>query len=206
MSRYNFSSDSYIPDDRDEREREAESRSDAEREENQTKSIYDFSTVGEWDSHRPMLIWALQKITTGTVIEFGAGEGSTAMLERLCYEQRRKFVSYETNREYLFSSSKTVFIESYDNVIRETCGILFIDNAPGERRKGDAERFADIARAIIIHDSQQSADYVYKLSELKFKYSCSLKNSLGLPETKAYSNSYDFRQWRGVRAGEFWFE
>lgn len=179
----------------------------------QTKNIYDFSTLCDWDSHRPMLIWALQKLTTGTVIEFGAGEGSTPVLDKICGEQNRRFISYETNAKYIpilkGISSKHgtgLCIEDYEYAAFEKCAILFIDNAPGESRKVYAEKFADKAQVIIIHDSQQSADYVYKLSELKFKYSCSLKNSLGLPETKAYSNTYDFRQWRGVRAGEFWFE
>lgn len=46
MSRYNFSSDSYLPDDRDERERDAEIRSDAEREEQDND---DFQPCGKCD-------------------------------------------------------------------------------------------------------------------------------------------------------------
>lgn len=215
MSRYNFSSDSYLPDDRDERERNAESRSDADREENptQTKNIYDFSTIYDWDSHRPMLIWALQKLTTGTVIELGVGHGSTPVLDRICREQKRNFEPYESNLNWAMNmleqySIPVVAVMDYDEVIVFKCAILFVDNAPGERRRVDVERWANKAQIIIVHDTEPGAEYVYGLANIikKFKYRCTLKNKLGLPETTAVSNSYDFRQWRGVRAGEFWFE
>ena len=73
----------------------------------------------------------------------------------------------------------------------EQIGLVFIDHAPGERRKIDIARFADKAQIIVCHDTEPAADHGYKMRvELKkFKYLIDYESD-GAWAT-AVSNFYD---------------
>jgi hypothetical protein len=135
--------------------------------------------IGEldnWCSHRPAL-WDALQITDGKVIELGAGLGSTPLLERYCGYTGRLFESYENNLEWLrteFDSrlyTNLFYIDNWDSVNLE-CSLLFVDSAPGERRKIDIARAANIAQVIVAHDTELAADHGYQMRDVlkTFKY------------------------------------
>jgi hypothetical protein len=137
--------------------------------------------IGEldnWCSHRPAL-WDALQLTTGKVIELGVGQGSTERLHDLCLEANRNLESYDNSNEWLgefshFLSSlnhRFVNVTNWDDVNLD-CSLLFIDHSPGERRKIDLERAAQIAEVIVIHDSEPSADHGYQIRDIlkTFKY------------------------------------
>lgn len=130
--------------------------------------------TSNYDSHRPLL-WAALESTKGLVVEMGIGYGSTPFLTEYCKERNRELQSYENNQEWYdkmkgeFPHIK--FVKNWDFVYVRP-DVLFIDHAPGERRKVDIYRFSDIAKIIVCHDTEPTADHGYKMrAELKkFKY------------------------------------
>lgn len=133
--------------------------------------------IGEldnWCSHRPAL-WDALQLTTGKVIELGMGYGSTLQLREYCAQKERILVSYESDEWWVMAlqneSSKSVLVTDWDDVDLG-CSLLFIDHAPGERRKIDIARAAFIAEIIVAHDTEISADHGYQMRDaLKtFKY------------------------------------
>lgn len=131
--------------------------------------------TSNYDSHRPLL-WEALESTKGLVVEFGCGYGSTPFLFEYCKERNRKFESYENNQEWFDKMVKeypdTVkFVMNWDFVFVRP-DVLFIDSAPGERRKVDIYRFSDIAKVIVAHDTEPAADHGYKMRATmsKFKY------------------------------------
>lgn len=136
--------------------------------------------IDNFSNHRYLLWEALEK-TKGIVVEMGMGYGSTPFLHRYCEDNERGLFSYENNLEWfrLFESLESkwhslIFVDSYDWVIKYHPGpsILFIDNAPGERRKIDLERFAGNAAIIVCHDTEPAADHGYQMRPIleRFKY------------------------------------
>lgn len=134
--------------------------------------------TSNYDSHRPLL-WAALEATKGLVIELGIGYGSTPFLSEYCGSRNRELVSFENNREWFDKiapkyAHKFHFITEW-NVAALTygyAGVVFIDHAPGERRKHDIQAFANKAEILVCHDTEPAADHGYKMrAELKkFKY------------------------------------
>ena len=85
----------------------------------------------------------------------------------------------------------------YQNCINEIAwpSVLFIDHAPGERRRVDIVRFAEAAEIIIAHDTEPKADHGYKMrAELaKFRYQVDYETSGAWPT--AVSNTIDISRW-----------
>lgn len=134
--------------------------------------------TSNYDSHRPLL-WAALESTKGLVIEMGCGYGSTPFLSAYCESRNRELVSFENNKEWFFKiapkyAHKFHFITDW-NVVALTYGwasVVFIDHAPGERRKFDIQAYANKAEIIVAHDTEPAADHGYKMRAelLKFKY------------------------------------
>jgi len=162
-----------------------------------------FTVTSAYNSHRPFLKIALQNVSRGTIIELGMGEGSTPIFSEAAKEQERKFISYENNPDwykkmaYLHSPYNSLkFVTDWNKVILEPCHILFIDHAPGERRKVDIERFKGVAEIIIVHDTETEAEYVYGMTEIlsRFKYRIDLQQK-GMPRTTIVSDKIDVTTW-----------
>ena len=160
----------------------------------------EWQSTNDWDSHKPMLYLALEKID-GAVFEMGCGYGSTLMLHNECKRMLRRFNSYETNKEWAKRfPNKTELIENYTHVyinptIKEG-SILFIDCAPGEIRKELVQKNKNDFDIIIIHDTEPGADYVYGMSEIlsTFKYRLDYQPE-GKPHTTAVSNAVNVCSW-----------
>jgi hypothetical protein len=135
--------------------------------------------IGEldnWCSHRPAL-WDALQMTKGHVIELGMGDGSTRYLNQYCNDEKRKLTSYDSNITWVMKFSacdhQTVFVHPEEWwTVNLKCSLLFIDHSPGERRKIDLERAANIAQVIVVHDTEPSADHGYQVRDVlkTFKY------------------------------------
>lgn len=165
--------------------------------------------ISHWDSHRPLL-WQALEATEGHVIEMGMGHGSTQQLHDYCQDRGRMLFSYENNKEWLgkfthlrSGSHYIEFVDDWDNVIqkhRETWAIsgtqvVFIDHAPGERRKYDIAMFCNTARIIVAHDTEPGSDHGYRVSLAAplFKYR---KDFTDFPaHAAAFSNFINVSEW-----------
>jgi hypothetical protein len=157
--------------------------------------------VANWDNHRRLLFPALEA-TRGSVVEFGIGHGSTPYLHDYCEETARPLSSYENNMEWIDQFShmtsgthKFFFVKDWDDVEIEGMDVLLIDHAPGERRWEDILRYANIAKYIVIHDSEPAATG-YMLNRIwhLFKYRKDYETS-GAWAT-VVSNFHDVTKWQ----------
>lgn len=122
-------------------------------------------SVANWDNHR-YLLWDALEATSGEVVEMGIGHGSTPFLREYCKDKGRILYSYENNFEWFKKFQhmtdefhKVFHITDWDEVsMRHLCpSVVLVDQAPGERRHIDVQRFAMKAQFIVIHDSEPAA-------------------------------------------------
>jgi hypothetical protein len=119
-----------------------------------------------WTTHMGVLVKVLA-MSSGDVVELGAGPFSTPLLHWVCKDMRRKLISYETNPEYYqyarqFRSyfHKIVFIEDWDTMDTITRrGVVFVDHHPMPRRGVEAIRFKDSADYVVMHDTELAKYY-----------------------------------------------
>lgn len=153
--------------------------------------------AGAYGSHRP-LIWAILNKTIGSVAEVGCGLYSTKMIDDFCNEHGRKFKSYESDQ--IWSSKAQIqygerIVSGYDSIEPDD-EVLFIDCAPGEKRKELIEKFKDKCKIIIAHDTEEGAEYVYGMKNIlsSFKYHVWYKPPQA-PHTTAVSNFINIEEW-----------
>lgn len=156
--------------------------------------------VANWNNHL-YLMWPALYHTSGLVVEFGCGHGSTKQLHDYCEGTNRNLISYENNLEWLekfnhleSESHKFYYVKDWDSVNITEIGVLLIDHAPGERRKFDIAKYANNAKIVVCHDTEPAADHGYQMrGELKkFKYQVDYE-SVGAWAT-AVSNFIDVRK------------
>src|SRR3990167_924454 len=133
----------------------------------------------KYGTHLPCLIQAFSK-TKGYVLELGMGVFSTPYLHYACTLSKRRLVSYENYQEWMdFLKTyenryhEIYFVEKYAYAqIERPWDIVLIDHTPDSSRSEEIIRLKDLAKYIIIHDSNPSNykvthyDEVYPL----FKY------------------------------------
>lgn len=159
-----------------------------------------WQSAGDYSSHRPLLFLALNNINKGVVIEFGSGDGSTNLMERLCRELGHKFISYETNTEWGSKYPSVRIIDNYDNIKLSEgeykASLLFIDSAPGEQRKELIAKHSNNADVIVIHDSEKSSQFCYDLEPtlLQFEYRLDYEPE-GNPHTTIISRKINVCDW-----------
>lgn len=147
-----------------------------------------------WCSHIPVLQQVLAA-STGPVLELGAGLFSTPMLYWLCFDQGRELTSYDNNPDYTATLKKfnVNYIDDWDKVEVKPYSVVFIDQAPFERRHIDAARFANAADYVVIHDSQRHLNQYSKYDTIYhlFKYKTVYRKTK--PHTTVLSNFHDFK-------------
>ena len=131
--------------------------------------IWDFN---EYATHQPFLE-SYTRSTTGDVLEFGTGHGSTGLLRHILAGTGRKLVSIEDNLEWIDkmkglypeSSEHTYiylppsddgshwkkFLESYKHDTK--ISVVFIDQSPWEARVWTLTHFLKISEYCMIHDA-----------------------------------------------------
>lgn len=119
--------------------------------------------VQNWNNHL-YLLWPSLEATKGDVIEFGCGDGSTRQLNQYCKDTNRNLVSYDFNKDWIekfnhleSDSHKFVHAPDWDAVSLSKVDVLLIDHSPGERRWEDIKKYANVAKYIVIHDSEPAA-------------------------------------------------
>jgi hypothetical protein len=162
-------------------------------------------------SYYPLLLMALDE-TKGEVVEMGTGHGSTQLLHDYCKKYKRFLTSYDEKEEW---RSKFIHLNSQDHHIflttdwnevprdHQNASVVFIDHAPGERRKEDIVNFKDINGILVCHDTEPAADHGYQMRQHfpLFKYVIEVKTS-GAWAT-ALSNTYDVTKWKGQTFGNY---
>ena len=140
---------------------------------------YNMNVSLKYGTHLPCLIKAFGK-TTGDILELGAGVFSTPYLHYACTLSKRKLVSYENFQEwfdflkpYENDYHKVNFVEKFaDAPIDKPWDVVLIDQTPDSSRSEEIRRLKDLAKYIIIHDSNPSNDKVTHYSTIYplFKY------------------------------------
>lgn len=170
-----------------------------------------WASLNDYDSHRELLYLALIN-TSSRVIEEGMGFGSSPLISWECYNQKRHFEAFENNKEWwesvsIKASGDTTGTTYSKDILRATAeylgscendniGLLFIDCAPAELRKDFIRGYNVTANVILVHDTEEGAEYVYGLKEIlsTFKYRLDYQPE-GKPHTTAVSNSIDVTKW-----------
>lgn len=159
----------------------------------------EWKSTNDWDSHRPLLYLAVTK-TPFNVMEFGSGDGSTKLLSGYCNLKGKSFYSFETNEKWAKKTGSYFITDYLENIEPQMAaldlGLMFIDSAPGETRKDIILAFSNKAEVILVHDTEESAEYVYGMKEVlsTFKYRLDYKPK-GNPHTSCVSNFIDVESW-----------
>lgn len=143
---------------------------------------------GSYATHLGPLIACMNK-TDGDVLELGIGLFSTPYLHYACTAQKRYLLSLENDAGWLrhFKSSdfihflyeneyhKLESVEDYKTtpLIEKEWDVVLIDQTPDDSRRVTAKRLANLAKYIVIHDSNENdGKDKYKYSEIYplFKY------------------------------------
>ena len=130
-------------------------------------------------SHLPVLVRAL-KVTSGPVVELGAGMYSTPILHALCEAEGRRLVTYENAPEYYEWALR------YQSSLHDVCkvdvwadvdlasvnwAVAFVDHAPNGTRWQEMLRLTH-AEYVVAHDSNRGwrRKYNYDKAYPLFKY------------------------------------
>jgi hypothetical protein len=148
-----------------------------------------------WSSHRPLLYQALEA-TNGSVLELGAGNGSTPYLREYCKDTRRHFRSYDSDPEWARKMGVYFNDNNWDalNCWNINWGVCLLDLSPGHYRKVALMKIK--AEVIVIHDSEKpgwnASDYQVRPLFKHFKYVIDdIPKEKGSPWTSALSQTVD---------------
>lgn len=146
-------------------------------------------------SHLPILLRVL-RITTGPVLELGAGLFSTPILHALCQIDNRKLVTYENSPEFFgwVEQYRTPFhdvykVDDWDQVDLSTVNwsVALVDHSPNEHRGKELARLTH-AEYVVAHDTNRSWEnkYNYRIAYPLYKYQRKYQDEH--PNTSVLSN------------------
>lgn len=153
-------------------------------------------------SHIPILSKIIE-ISEGPILELGTGFNSTPIIHWLCNEEKRKVVSYESDKMFYLAARnyRNEFHEvhhveklgGWDNIDIESqhWGLVFIDHAPGKRRNIEMARIANNADYVVVHDTEPRSDWHYNYSNHFDKYKYRYDYTIAYPHTSIFSNFKD---------------
>src|SRR3990167_2108264 len=144
---------------------------------------------GNYATHLGALIACVSK-TKGDVLELGMGLFSTPYLHYACTGSKRKLLSLENDKGWLrhFKGStfmhflyeneyhKLKLVDNYEEspLIQKNWDVVLVDQTPDLSRKETVKRLANLAKYIIIHDSNDDRHHrrTYQYDEIYplFKY------------------------------------
>ncbi len=147
---------------------------------------YKISVSGNYGTHMAPLIQAVNK-TDGDILEMGIGIFSTPYLHYQSFLSKRNLVSCDNDKMWIKRYAEHPFyahmyqgkyhdlryIKNWDDAkIEKPWDVVLLDHSPSERRMVDAQRLANFAKYIIIHDTGEDQDRVYHYLEIYplFKY------------------------------------
>ena len=126
----------------------------------------------QYSTHQPVLYEAVKR-TSGPVVEFGCGFGSTPLLHGLCGE--RKLLSAETDIRWLVGflhlacpRHRFVFVQNLDDLLLDIANVpwsvAFVDQGTWDARVQTVLALKDKAKFIVLHD----CDYFVKKAMLDY--------------------------------------
>lgn len=144
---------------------------------------------GNYGTHLGPLI-KVMSLTDGDVLELGLGYFSTPYLHYQCLLDKRHLVSYDNDKGWIrrFATSDFYnhmyqgeyhdfkYVEDWAEAdIEKPWDVVLVDHSPDPRRAIEVKRLANLAKYIIIHDSNESggkqfSDYHYSDIYPLFKY------------------------------------
>lgn len=124
-------------------------------------------------THIPILCRVVDA-TTGPILELGTGGFSTALLDMMCWQSRRRVVSYdndpvyhEDNLRYQSDYHDIRLVTHWDDaVIDRAWSVALIDHKPGGRRRTEIAHLRDWADYLICHDSEPGANRYYRYADI----------------------------------------
>jgi len=157
-----------------------------------------------YSTHIPVLLEVMKR-TTGDVLELGPGVFSTPLLHWLCDRQKRHLLTVEQDPKwarfcsqyYRTKYHKHQQVDNYDEAdIDKEWDVALIDHSPSRRRVVEIRRLANLAKYIVIHDSEERKDYEYHYSSIYplFKYRYNFKETDH--ETTVVSNFVDLKDFK----------
>lgn len=130
----------------------------------------------------PMLLEVMAR-TNGDVLELGPGVFSTPLLHWLCERQKRNLVTIENKwhwhkfvKQYLETDRhQFIFVRNWDDAepyINKEWDVALIDHSPSGRRIVEIEKLANLAKYLVVHDSEPWKEKEYHYSRIYplFKY------------------------------------
>lgn len=115
-------------------------------------------------THQKYLAHYIKK-TTGDIVEFGTGHGSTGFILDLIKGTGRKLLSLENDRKWYHKMIELyppnddhsyIFVKDWKEELakldKNAYSIVFVDQSPWEARMWTMEYFLDTAEYILIHD------------------------------------------------------
>jgi hypothetical protein len=155
-------------------------------------------------THQPFLEWYINK-TSGDIIEFGIGHGSTGFILELIKGTNRKLLSLENDKKWydeivqLYPPNENheyIFVEDWKEELnkldKNKYSIVFIDQSPWEARIWTMDYFLDTADYILVHD----VDYFPKsgLFGKVLPTLIEIKKNINLEPTFDFSDK--FKNWK----------
>lgn len=155
------------------------------------------------DNNHRLLLWEALKVTTGDIVEYGSGYGSTQYLRKFAKDSQRNFLSFDNGKEWADIHDSTYIPNNDWDSINPRGSIILIDHAPGERRWVDILRLKDNFDIFVIHDSEPIGAGDYKLEKIwgYFKYRVDVKCDGSW--ASAVSNTIDLEAFKGTKFNKF---
>lgn len=136
---------------------------------------------GSYFTHLGSLIACVNK-TNGDILELGMGLGSTPYLHYAATIAKRNLLSLENDKGWLkqFKTSdfmhflyeneyhKIELVDNYENspLIEKEWDVVLVDQTPDPSRKESVKKLANLAKYIIVHDSNERHEKNYHYSEI----------------------------------------
>jgi hypothetical protein len=157
-----------------------------------------FKPKGNLDNHKILLELALKATEKSkySILELGAGDGSSPCLQAYSEMTGRKVISYDFNKEWAVKWN-AILIDDWDQVHwTKKYSVALVDESPGEHRHKSLMLLKDTTDVVIVHDSEPAATG-YMLDKIWdfYKYKVDLTSN-GAWAT-ALSNTIDVTEWVG---------
>ena len=123
-----------------------------------------------YNTHQSVLMHVLTIVTTGSVLEFGMGEGSTHFMHAICEKQGRKLLSLDNSQKWIDkyinykSPSHEIAVFKPSEILLKACGffnekfsVVFVDAAPAEIRQPFFILMKNQVDYFIVHDTEAKA-------------------------------------------------
>jgi hypothetical protein len=142
-----------------------------------------------YSTHLPVLMEVMNR-TKGDVLELGPGVFSTPVLHWMCETKGRNLLSIENYYKWHFicrqyyqtEHHKHLYVKNWDdadNAIKKEWDVVLVDHSPSGRRVEEIKKLANLAKYIVVHDSEPSKDKEYHYSTIYplFKYRYDFKDA-----------------------------